>query len=172
MFLRSFKQAKARLCPRAGRRRGAGVCRRGRGEVEARRASRRLGAAEARPSGGRNAQGDFRGRPHSRELRRGATRSRGTEVYRFLKCAGFGWPLSSEGRRKFAALAKVKFVKGSRPDEPLLASRRLGESPAGRGRRRRRWPRRCGARRRHPARAWRAAAGRAARAPRVRTGAA
>lgn len=74
---------------------------------------------------------------------------------------------SSEG-----SLATSRLIKGPRLARPPLARRRLGEPPAGRGRRRRRWPRRCGARRRHPARAWRAAAGRAARVLRVRTGAA
>lgn len=206
MFLRFFKRAKARLCPRAGRRRGAGSRRRVRGVEESRLASRRFDAADALPSGGQDGSGALRRGAQSGSSG-GKMRSRGTEVYRIRRTSSFGRERdggvcrttqrgeeSCGGRRAVfrsagihsagcgltspvsqssgRSLATPRLIKDSRSDGPPLARRRLGEPPAGRGRRRRRWPRRCGARRRHPARAWRAAAGRAARVLRVRTGAA
>ena len=120
---------------------------------------RGMGESAERRSGGKRAAGESCGG------RRAVFRSAG------IHSAGCGLtsPVSqsSEG-----SLATSRLIKGPRLARPPLARRRLGEPPAGRGRRRRRWPRRCGARRRHPARAWRAAAGRAARVLRVRTGAA
>lgn len=159
------------LCPpagRTGRVRSAEELNRGTREA-------RCGAGVLKCTGFGGSHSSAGGTGESAERRSGGRGLRGgvRAVFRSagIHSAGFGLnsPVSQSSGR---SLATSRLIKDSRLARPPLAGLGSGVPPAGRGRRKRRWPRRCGARRRHPVRAWRAAAGRAARVPRARTGAA